>query len=182
MREGEGRTMSMRIDRRGLIDHQRTFDRVTGEVEQGALVWVPQKPRSQFGKSWFQMAQDTLRKINAHRRELGLEGIVVFNALMARLDFENYIQVSQSEIAREVGMKPSNVSRAMRKILDLGFIKQGPKVGRSHTYQLHPDLAWKGKPKAHFKAREAARAAGWQVIEGGTSPDDPEGQMKLDLS
>ena len=40
--------------------------------------------------------------INAHRNELGLEGIVVFNALMARLDFENFIQVSQADIASEL--------------------------------------------------------------------------------
>ena len=88
-------------------------------------MWVPHKTRSQFGSDWFQMAQDTLRMINAHRNELGLEGIVVFNALMARLDFENFIQVSQADIASELDMRPSNVSRAMKRLDALGFIEEG---------------------------------------------------------
>lgn len=166
----------MGLDRgkRGLIDESRTFRLDTGEVEDGALVWFPKKAQSQFGRDWFQMAQVTLKTINQHRKDLGLEGIVVFNALMARLDFENYIQVSQSDIADELDMKPSNVSRAIRKLIAHGFIKVGPKVGRSLTYQLHPDLAWKGKAKAHFSAREKARQAGWNIITGGHDPADDD--------
>lgn len=156
---------------RGLLSESQTFDTETGEIEEGALVWVPRKAPSQFGNRWFQMAQDTLRTINAHRKEIGFEGVVVFNALMARLDWENFMQVSQSEIAQELDMRPSNVSRAVKKLCDLGFIRRGPKVGRSHTYQLHPDLAWKGKPQKHHGAREAARQAGWRVVEGGKEPD-----------
>lgn len=169
--------MALEKGKRGLIDESRTYRVDTGEVEDGALVWVPKKAKSQFGRDWFQMAQDTLRTINQHRKDLGLEGIVVFNALMARLDFENYIQVSQSDIADELEMKPSNVSRAVKKLIDHGFIKVGPKVGRSFTYQLHPDLAWKGKSKAHFSAREKARKAGWTIISGKPEPannDQPD--------
>ena len=130
--------------KRVIDSENKTHDPQTGEVEDGKLMWVPHKTRSQFGSDWFQMAQDTLRMINAHRNELGLEGIVVFNALMARLDFENFIQVSQADIASELDMRPSNVSRAMKRLDALGFIR-GPKVGRSHTLQLHPSLAWKGR-------------------------------------
>lgn len=162
----------MNKEQRGLTGRpDRTISLKTGEVEDGALVWIPRKQISQFGRGWFQMAQDTLKRLNAERKVLGLEGLVVFNALMARLDFENYIQVSQADIAEEVQMKPSNVSKAVSKLLTLGFIRQGPKVGRSYTYQLHPDLGWKGKSKHHFQAREAARAAGWQVIDGGQQAD-----------
>lgn len=171
----------MKIEKRGLMRGPgQTFDIKTGEVQDGALVWVPRRQISGFGRDWFQMAQDTLKKVNAERRALGLEGIVVFNALMARLDFENYIQVSQADIASEVDMKRPNVNRAIKRLEELGFIRQGPKVGRSFTYQLHPELAWKGKGKAHFHAREAARAAGWKIIEGGAVSPDPD-QIPLDL-
>lgn len=171
----------MEQQRRGLTGRpDRTYDIQTGEVQEGSLIWVPARQVSQFGRGWFQMAQDTLKRLNAERKALGMEGLVVFNALMARLDFENFIQVSQADIAKEVQMKPSNVSKAVSKLLDLGFIRQGPKVGRSYTYQLHPELAWKGKGKAHHHAREAARAAGWKIIEGGAVNQDPD-QMPLDL-
>ena len=160
----------MDTKKRGLTGRpDRTFDIETGEVQDGALVWIPKRNVSQFGRGWFQMAQDTLKRLNAERKALGLEGLVVFNALMARLDFENYIQVSQADIAAEVDMKPSNVSKAVSKLLELGFIRRGPKVGRSYTYQLHPELAWKGKSKNHFQAREAAaRRAGPSSRAAGT--------------
>lgn len=164
----------MKKGRRGLIDQGATFSPDTGEVQEGALVWIPTRPKSQFGDRWFQMAQQTLKIINQHRKELGLEGVVVFNALMARLDFENFIQVSQSDIAEELEMRTSNVSRAVKRLCDLGFIRRGPKVGRSFTYQLHPELAWKGKPKGHHTAKEQARQQGWKIIEGGAPERDPD--------
>lgn len=171
--------MAMNREERGVIDESQTYDLKTGEVQKGSLMWIPEKPKAAYGRSWFQMAQDTLKIINSHRKELGLEGIVVFNALMARLDFENYIQVSQSEIANELDMQRSNVSRAMSKIVSLGFIKAGPKVGRSHTYMLHPSLAWKGKVKNQWKAESQARRDNWKVIRGGKAdqPEQPELQL-----
>nr|CRY96899.1 hypothetical protein [uncultured prokaryote] len=173
--------MAMERQKRGMIDESRSFDPKTGEVQEGSMVWVPKPSKSQFGTDWFKMAQTTLKVINQHRKELGLEGIVVFNSLMARLDFQNFIQVSQAEIAEELDMKPSNVSRAVKRLIEHGFVKVGPKVGRSSTYQLHPELVWKGKNPAHFKARETARSQGWKVIKGGkdkpkaiTSEEQPD--------
>ena len=174
--------MGMDVQKRGLIDETATYDPDTGEVEDGALVWIPRKNKSLFGRGWFQMAQKSLKTVNAHRKELGLEGIVVFNALMARLDWENFIQVSQTEIASELDMKSSNVSRAMSKLRNLGFIRQGPKVGRSHTYQLHPDVGWKGKPRAHQAASARAKRDGWSIIDGGkTGIDHDPDQLPLPL-
>lgn len=173
--------MALDKKRRGVTsDPNQTYDPSTGEVEDGLLVWLPRKQQSIFGRDWFQMAQHTLKTINSHRRELGLEGIVVFNALMARLDFENYIQVSQRSICDELQMKPPNVSRAVKRLIDLGFVMEGPKVGKSHTYRLHPELVWKGKPKAHHTARMDAMKAGWTVIEGGNKSDSDD-QLKMDL-
>lgn len=157
----------LKTEKREIISEIKTRDPKTQQTEDGKLIWVPHRTRSQFGTDWFQMAQDTLRMINAHRNELGLEGIVVFNALMARLDFENFIQVSQKEIADELDMRASNVSRAIKRLDGLGFIRRGPKVGRSHTLQLHPSLAWKGKAQSHMKATTFAKRDGWKVIEGG---------------
>ena len=113
------------------------------------------------------MAQTTMQRLNAERKTLGLEGIVVFNALMSRLDFENYIQVSQTEIADELEMQRSNVSRAVKRLVDLGFIRLGPKVGKSYTYQLHPELAWKGRARTISKlVKPQGRRAGRSSTAG----------------
>jgi len=41
--------------------------------------------------------------------------------LLSTLDFENYILIQQSEIAEELEMKRSNVSRAIKQLLNGAF-------------------------------------------------------------
>lgn len=139
----------------------------TGEIREGALIWVPERIPSGFGRSFFLMTVDALSVLADHRKVIGEEGFAVFGKLMKRLDFENYMQVSQADIARELGMQRSNVSRAITRLCQIGIVAKGPKVGTSYTYRLHPEAGWKGKPQAHHKAREAARAMGWRILPGG---------------
>ncbi|EIQ73400.1 hypothetical protein ECEPECC34262_5429, partial [Escherichia coli EPEC C342-62] len=51
--------------------------------------------------------------------------------MLADLDYENFIQIAQADIAETLGMQKTNVSRAVRALLDVGVIFEGPKVGRS---------------------------------------------------
>ena len=81
----------------------------------------------------------------AARRDIGNEVLRVFLYLNARLDFENIIQVQQTEIAERLGMQPPNVHRAIKKLEELGVILRGPKVGRSSSWRLNPNAGWKGK-------------------------------------
>lgn len=43
-----------------------------------------------------------------------------------------------SELADELELTPVTVINAMRKLLALGFVQRGPKVGRVHIYKLNP--------------------------------------------
>ena len=81
----------------------------------------------------------------AARRDIGNEVLRVFLYLNARLDFENIIQVQQTEIAERLGMQPPNVHRAIKKLEELGVILRGPKVGRSSSWRLNPNAGRKGK-------------------------------------
>jgi predicted transcriptional regulator len=65
--------------------------------------------------------------------------------LMARLDFENWIQVTQQEISEKISIKKSNVSRAIALLENKGIILRGPKAGRSYAFRLNPYYGWKGK-------------------------------------
>ncbi len=82
----------------------------------------------------------------------------MFCAMAGRLDFENFILIAQSDMARDLGMKPSNFSRAVKRLEELGIITRGPKSGRSPTFRLNPHVGWKGKAKEHFGALQKARA------------------------
>lgn len=163
----------------GITPAGEAYDLETGEVSEGKLVWVADRPKSQFGGSFFLMTIETLSWLADHRKLIGEEGFAVFGKVVKRLDYENYISMSQKEIAEELDMQPSNVSRALKKLISIGIIGVGPKVGRSRTYRLHPDAAWRGKPKKHFTAKEQARAMGWTLVPGGQPPKEAKDQQEF---
>ena len=43
-------------------------------------------------------------------------------AMLARLDYENLIQVNQAEVSEQVGMNRHNVNRSIKKLIELGVI------------------------------------------------------------
>lgn len=131
----------------------------TGEILDGVLVWMPKKRVSPFERH-FTMNQDAL-KILANK--LNYEQFRVLMMLMADLDYENYIQITQQDIANSLDMQKSNVSRAVKGLLDLQIVLEGPKVGRSKTYRLNEQFGWKGSVSNHKKALKN----GLSVINGG---------------
>lgn len=150
-------------------------DSDTGEILEGITMFVPtSSPKiSRFGDRWFQMAQDALSYLAAHHKDLGKEGYAVFCKMVSQLDFENYIMINQAELAREIGMQRSNFSRGLRRLIEIGVIIEGPKTGVMKTFQLNPNVGWKGNVKKHATAIERAQKMGLKVIES-----DPD-QMDL---
>lgn len=135
------------------------IDRNTGEVmSEGALVWVPNRTPHPYGDRWVAMTMDGLHKL-VMTPGVGLQEIKVFTAIFKRLDYENFIHVAQTDLVAETGMAKPNVSRSMKKLIEVGAIIPGPKVGRSATYRLSPEIGWRG-------GKKQLRAA-LNVIEGG---------------
>lgn len=131
----------------------------TGEILDGVLVYVPKKRKSPFERH-FTMNQDALKIL---AKELNHEQFKVLMMLLADLDYENYIQITQQDIADSLGMKKSNVSRAVKGLINLRIVLEGPKVGRSKTYRLNEQFGWKGSVPNHKKALKN----GLSVINGG---------------
>ena len=69
-------------------------------------------------------------------------------AMLARLDYENLIQVNQAEVSEQVGMNRHNVNRSIKKLIEL----EGVKIGISRSYRLNPNFGWKGSAKGHREA------------------------------
>ena len=68
--------------------------------------------------------------------------------LLSVLDYENLIQVSQADIARELDMHRQHVQRSIKRLIQLGIILEGVKIGISRSYRLNPSLVGKAQPKA----------------------------------
>ena len=145
---------------REMQKYVEQVDRNTGEVMQGCMVWIPQRPK--LTERWFMAFQDSFIEI-AKDPEMTGETLRVLMYLYGLLDFENYIQQSQKDIAEGLGMRKENVSRAMKLLTSKQIVLEGPKVGRSRCYRLNPDYGWKGK----VKSLQEARRERLQVIQGG---------------
>lgn len=102
------------------------------------------KPKiKHFGVNWLMIYQDTLEWLATEH--IPYEQIRVFMYLMSKLDFENYIRITQASIAEALKMKTSNVSRAVRGLISRSIIIEGPHAGLAKTYRLNPHMAYKGK-------------------------------------
>lgn len=140
------------------------IDPQTGEVLQGFVAVVQPKRKNGFGQGWVAMAQDAMTRLA--QADIGDEARRVFFILAAHVDFDNWIQISQSDLADMIGMKRTNFSRAIKRLEAEGVLLRGPKVGRSATFRLNPEYGWKGSAKSHKEAlQERMRARGMSVIE-----------------
>lgn len=131
------------------------IDAKTGEVEDGIIVVVKPKISNGFTEGWYAMALE-IGKVFAHSDLEGAD-FKVFFLMLTHLDFENRLLINQSEIARALGMHRQNVQRSIKKLLEMGTLLEGPKVGQSRSYQLNPNLAWRGSAANHKKALEKQR-------------------------
>ena len=73
-------------------------------------------------------------------------------AMLARLDYENLIQVNQAEVSEQVGMNRHNVNRSIKEADRAWRYLEGVKIGISRSYRLNPNFGWEGSAKGHREA------------------------------
>ncbi|MGT2214787.1 hypothetical protein SPM68_26545 [Enterobacter hormaechei subsp. xiangfangensis] len=134
-------------------------DLETGEDLGGFVAVIRPKQKSAFERH-FTMNQAALELL---AKTLTGEQFKVLMMLLASLDYENFIQVAQADIAEKLEMQKTNVSRSIKGLIDLGVIIEGPKIGRSKSYRLNPQFGWKGTVSNHKKALKN----GLSIIQGG---------------
>ena len=117
-------------------------DKYTGE-EFGFPVIVGRK-RNPYRKGWVMNSQEAMISV-AKDKDIKGETHRVLWFIGGILDFENWIQLSATEIAKELGMHRPDVSKAIKLLETKEIILRGPKVGRSYAFMLNPEFGWKGK-------------------------------------
>ena len=87
--------------------HIEQVDRETGEVMQGCMVYIPYRPR--LTERWF---MGLPRHIQRLQKDLDMTGetMKVLMYLFGKLDFENFIQQTQIDVAEGLGMRKTNVN------------------------------------------------------------------------
>jgi len=118
------------------------YDPETGEFEWFARI---NPKRKIVGGAWMATFQDSM--LWMAKQGLTGEQWNVFMAMGSKMDYNNYIRISQVDLAEELGIPQPHVSRAIKKLLELDVICEGPRAGLCKTYILNPNIGMKGKQK-----------------------------------
>jgi len=114
-----------------------------------------------------------------YSKDLGKESWLVFWLLCSELSHgKNKVVVNQAELGRLMGLTRQNVQRAIKQLMEVGLILEGPKEKQSRTYSLNPELVFRGSAKDHTKEiakyRKKRTKARMKLLEGGKSEKPPE--------
>ena len=64
--------------------------------------------------------------------------------IMGTIGIGNYVYVNQAEMARRLRIQRADASRAIKRLIELGILLQGPKSGKSNTYMVNPAFCFSG--------------------------------------
>lgn len=67
--------------------------------------------------------------------------------LMSLLNYSNELKFQSREVAEELGLTESTVSRGLKRLVAAGILHKGDRVGRSFVYIMDPEYAWRGSAK-----------------------------------
>ena len=95
-----------------------------------------------LGKGWVALYQDS--SLWLAKQNLTGEQFKVLFYMFNKLDFDNYLRISQKNISEELDIKQPHVSRAIRALEQREIIIEGPRAGLNKTYRLNPYVAHKG--------------------------------------
>ncbi len=139
------------------LPKEKEYTAIIGEDDQ-VKAFVVHKRQNHLGVNWvafYQTALEWLATQNLPNQEYR-----VLMYLMSKLDFENYLRVTQVSVAKALNMKQSAVSRAIKGLLERDVLITGPQVGTAKTYRLNPRMAYKGKnPKQTIIEYDAFKKA-----------------------
>ena len=124
----------------------RLTDLETGEVFLGLAVAQKKKyPREIQQDGFYTMFSFGSQRIAEVEGLTGTDYRVLFQ-LLSHLDFENWINVTQTVISEELRIKKSNVSVAIKKLIEKGVIEKHKDTNdkRKMRYRLNPEYGWRG--------------------------------------
>lgn len=115
--------------------------------EGGNVAYYAKLPNTaknkKIGGNWMATFQESLKWMA--QQDLTGEQWKVFAAMCSRMDFDNYIRISQTDLAKELQTNQGNISRSIKKLMSLDIIAEGPRAGLNKTYMLNPNIGIKGK-------------------------------------
>ena len=124
-----------------LLPKEKRYIMVTDEETGKIKGCYPLKSKN-LGTGWIAVYQNMT--LTMAQWNLPNEQYRVFLALLSKVDFENYLTISQKELSEELKMKQQNISKAIKALREKKVIIEGPRAGLNKTYRFNPYIAHKG--------------------------------------
>lgn len=106
------------------------------------------------GPKFFMGFQDAFIELAKKKLPAGAKNILLL--ILGKIDYENELKLSQAEIAKLLGMRKQNVSRAITQLVKAGVLQ--PQDPKRHTrIRLNNRYAWRGTLKT-LRARQGSLA------------------------
>lgn len=120
----------------------KTIDMDTGEIIDDLLFASPIKRRLE-GDFIMSLQEGFLRL--GRDADISGQDYRVLMIYLGNLDFENFLQISQSYIATDLKLPKQRVYESTKRLVEKGILIKGLKVGKHQTYRLNAFYGWKGK-------------------------------------
>jgi|LakMenE18May11ns_1017448.scaffolds.fasta_scaffold9839375_1 hypothetical protein len=137
----------------------------TINVESGGLVLTKLLPPKYLSK------MDHVRVFSDQLLTLAIDSNLtgqdwrVLAVCLSHMEFENILDISQSELANLLQVKQQHISQSMKKLIALGCLRIEDKRGKQNIYLVNPYLAFKSRSYNHKALCEV-----WNSIEESTYP------------
>ncbi|WP_077204197.1 MULTISPECIES: replication/maintenance protein RepL [Pseudomonadota] len=125
-------------------------DTESGEANlDGFPAWLQRKKRpfpdkyiNVFDRGFYALAKMNLT---------GKQCSVLF-LLMTQLNYENWLIISQKQIAEELNIAPRNVSTLLKTLVEKGVLERKTNLKGMTVYRLNPLIAWRGDTHSYYNS------------------------------
>ena len=130
------------MTKQSSVEVKNKFGETTATIYGGKVAVIPYRQKIAKGECWFMGFQEMFETL-ALDKELTGQDRQVLLYLFSQCDFENWIKLSQSYIAKKIGIHQPNVAKSIRKLVNKNYIRIDKTEG-VNAYQINPELIWKG--------------------------------------
>lgn len=147
--------MGKAVKRLEITFYDKDLGEILASVDPEELVkvlaWKDKRRRSKVINEFYGRKVMVFQKILERASKELTEGeLKVFVYMLGVMDFENWINIPQKQIAKEIGLNPTNINKIIKRLKEKGYIEIYKK-GRENYYRIRPEVAWKGTEREHLK-------------------------------
>ncbi len=113
---------------------------------EDSVINVFEKPNKYLKDQYARCFLDEMADIATDKTLTGTDYRVLL-AIISNLEYNNKINVSQSELSLKLNIKRPEVTKSIKKLISKHYLQVVDTIGRRNVYMLNPSVAFKSRAK-----------------------------------